>query len=373
MLRLGKLNVSLTKHGAHKIAILLRRYDKEHVLDHLSEPEPRINIDVAQARKNLSVGPGDAVPELWNSVRKMGPSAIDALVLLAIIFSHHALISAMIAGRTGPFRGTIRRSTFRDEKEFTNFAHTLEQLGFSTKREFARVSYDLKPLFKINGLEIVAAQLLALKLKTAGWNGKGNITDELISNNFNQALAISETQLRSWISKGDLTSDRSVIEDPDFFSGADELTVEGEFKFRPGHKSRKLGSILVTGAEQDATIEFLHNKMQTALYRSLVTQFGKDYVGTEVYTGQGTSIDIVVETPRFRWFYEIKVADSVRACIRQAIPQLLEYAYWQCDHAVADRLIIVAPFEITAGAERYLAFLRKQFRLPISYQEYDMD
>lgn len=373
MLRLGKLNVSLTKHGAHKIAVLLRKNDKDHILDHLSELEPGVNIDIAQARKNLSVGPGDAVPELWNTVRRMGPSAIDALVLIAIIFSHHALISAMIAGRTGPFSGTIQRNTFRGEKEFTNFAHTLEQLGFSTEHDFARVSYDLKPLFKIKGLEIVAAQLLTLKLKTAGWNGKGNIVDELIANNFHQVLAISETQLRSWIRKGDLTNDRLAIENPDFFSGADEPIIEGKFKFRPGHKPRKPGSTLMTGAKQDATVEFRHNKLQTSLYSSLLSQFGKDCVGTEVPTGQGTSIDIVVETPRFRWFYEIKVADSVKACIRQAIPQLLEYAYWQCDHAVADKLIIVAPLEITAGAERYLAFLRKQFRLPISYQQFDLD
>ena len=373
MLRLGKLNVSLTKHGAHKIAILLRKYDKDHILDQLSELEPGINIDIAQAGKNLSIGPGNAVPELWNTIRRMGPSAIDAMVLLAIIFSHHALISAMIAGRTGPFSGTIRRSTFQGDKEFTNFAHTLEQLGFSAERDYAHVSYNLRPLFKIKGLEIVAAQLLALKLKTAGWNGKGNITDELISNNFHQALAISEAQLRSWIRKGDLTGDTFAIEDRDFFSGADEPAIEGKFKFRPGHKPRKPGSILVTGTKQDTTVEFRHNKMQTALYRSLVAQFGKNCVGTEVSTGQGTSIDVVVETPRYRWFYEIKVADSVRACIRQAIPQLLEYAYWQCDHAVADKLIIVAPFEITAGAERYLAFLRKQFRLPISYLQFAVD
>jgi hypothetical protein len=31
-LKLSRLNVSLTKHGAHKVALLLRKYGKDEVL-----------------------------------------------------------------------------------------------------------------------------------------------------------------------------------------------------------------------------------------------------------------------------------------------------------------------------------------------------
>lgn len=35
----SRLNVSLTKHGAHKVALLLRKYGKDDVLDHAEGKE----------------------------------------------------------------------------------------------------------------------------------------------------------------------------------------------------------------------------------------------------------------------------------------------------------------------------------------------
>ena len=46
-----------------------------------------VRAEAAQARKNLSTLPGDALPPVWAKVRGLGPDAIDALVLVAIIFS----------------------------------------------------------------------------------------------------------------------------------------------------------------------------------------------------------------------------------------------------------------------------------------------
>ena len=70
-------------------------------------------------------------------------------------------------------------------------------------------------------------------------------------------------------------------------------------------------------------------------------------------------------------FYEIKTGSSVRSSIRQALPQLLEYAFWP-EEQRADKLIIVSQLPITADAKRYLRFLRKQFKLPISYKQFDL-
>lgn len=57
--------------------------------------------------------------------------------------------------------------------------------------------------------------------------------------------------------------------------------------------------------------------------------------------------------------------------IRQALPQLLEYAYWQGDTKRADSLIIVSPKKITAKADAYLEFLRVQFKLNIHYLQFE--
>lgn len=104
----------------------------------------------------------------------------------------------------------------------------------------------------------------------------------------------------------------------------------------------------------------------------LVEKYGKDYVGTEVDTGDGTAIDVVVKTDKFCWFYEIKTASSVKACIRQAIPQLLEYAFWRGASDRADRLIIVSQHVVTKEAEIYLKFLREKFHLEIHYEQHKL-
>ena len=107
--------------------------------------------------------------------------------------------------------------------------------------------------------------------------------------------------------------------------------------------------------------------MQTMLYEKLVRQYGAEHVGTEVASGAGTSIDLVVKNNALCIFYEIKTADTVKGCIRQGLPQLLEYAYWHGEIGSADRLVIVGPVEITRDAQRYIEFLREQFNLPIEY------
>jgi hypothetical protein len=109
--------------------------------------------------------------------------------------------------------------------------------------------------------------------------------------------------------------------------------------------------------------------MQNCLYVDLVAKYGKNAVGTEIPTGYGTSIDVVVEADK-RCFYEIKTATTDKACIRQAIPQLLEYAYWGQGDSKVDELIIVGPAPITADGKAYLAYLRNNFSIPLGYMTY---
>ena len=68
--------------------------------------------------------------------------------------------------------------------------------------------------------------------------------------------------------------------------------------------------------------------MQDRIYQQLAKNFGKDNVGTELDAGYGALIDIVVKESDGNFtFYEIKTSYSVRLCIREALAQLLEYAY----------------------------------------------
>lgn len=372
MTDLQKLNVSLTKHGAHKIATLLRKYDKDEVLKHLSDSELGINIESAQARKTLSVYGRNKVPDLWREAQLRGGETIDALVLLAITFSHHKLIVAMKGGAgKRPFSGTVKRGKDIDGKAYTNFACIIEELGYSTEHSSTHINYDLHRLFQITGFNSLVAQLLTLKLELAGWDKRNTLLDEAVNLGFHQVFSMGESQFRSWLTSGVIKDDfEETNEDSSFFFDADDRPSHLPFVFRSGHNQRKTGNVKITPSKSESIATLLHNEIQNALFADLVVQYGAECVGTENATGQGTSIDIVVKTDMFCWFYEIKTAASVRACIRQALPQLLEYAYWHGNDDRADRLIIVSPHPITSEAETYLNFLRNKFHMEIYYQQY---
>lgn len=67
------------------------------------------------------------------------------------------------------------------------------------------------------------------------------------------------------------------------------------------------------------------------------------------------------------WFYEIKTALTPRACLREAIGQLLEYGFWPGGQEPA-RFIVVGESPIDDNGQEYLRRLRKRFSLPIEYE-----
>jgi hypothetical protein len=241
MTDLLKLNVSLTKHGAHKLAILLGKYDKDTVLENLWGSEVGVNVDEAQAKKNLSVDRRGVIPGVWEKARKLGQDAVDALVLIAIISSHHKLISALKLGSIGDnFEGEITRGKQLDAKAFTNFSNIFQELGYCTSHSQQSFTYSFKKLFSIEKLNNLAVELLQLKLKTANWDGVGTVENELIRIEFNKVFSISEQNFKKWLD-GDTKVD--VLEDIDFFTkGDDESPIKG-FIFQAGHKEKKIGIV----------------------------------------------------------------------------------------------------------------------------------
>lgn len=376
MTRLGKLSVSLTKHGAHKIALLLRKYDAQSILDHLENSVPGVNIEIAQAKKNLSISSNGNVPVVWNKARKLGAAAVDALVLIAIIFSHGHLIQVTrkAVNKTGR-SGTIQREAMQNEKAFTNFAHTIEALGFSTEHTRDHVRYDLTKLFEIAGLNVLVKELLRIKLVAAGWDQENSLIEELTRLGLHEVFSLSSSELGTWLDEGKLVAARSKprdVEDIQFFFFASDNEPSSEFQFQAGHRPRRTGSIDRVSPLSHRTALLLHNEIQTKLYKKLCKEFGAKWVGTEISTGDGTSIDAVVKTVTFCYFYEIKTDASVKGCIRQAVPQLLEYAYWRCDAGRAQKLFVVSPAAITKEAEKYLEFLRSRFKLPFYYEQIEL-
>ena len=143
--------------------------------------------------------------------------------------------------------------------------------------------------------------------------------------------------------------------------------TESEFVFRSGRSIKALSTI-ATHVQKQLDITLRHNELQEALHSRLVSEFGVDNVKRELPSGVGTFIDVGVRRPNGYWFYEIKTAHSPRACIREAIGQLLEYAFWPGAQE-ATRLVVVGETACDHDGQEYLRSLKERFSLPIDYEQ----
>lgn len=108
-----------------------------------------------------------------------------------------------------------------------------------------------------------------------------------------------------------------------------------------------------------------HARMHKKLEALLVRRYGKRNVTTEF-----EGIDVCVHTANEVILYEIKSDTSPRAVIRNALGQVLEYAFyrpklWKGAHV---RLVIVGRNSPGSAERQYLYRLRKDFHLPMSYK-----
>lgn len=137
------------------------------------------------------------------------------------------------------------------------------------------------------------------------------------------------------------------------------------FQFKPGC-SIKLSSTSASLTEKKLNIRLKHNDYQYYLHRELVGIYGEENVGTEINLN-GTSIDLVVKDKGVYYFYEIKTASTAKACIRQALGQILEYSYWPGNQQ-AEKLIVVGAPSLDKDTTKYIEYLRNKFNLPIEYR-----
>jgi hypothetical protein len=142
----------------------------------------------------------------------------------------------------------------------------------------------------------------------------------------------------------------------------------GRPMFAPGHRKR-LCATSGSAHAQAQTINLRHNLLVENLYAVLLDEHDENAVGTEQPSGLGGFVDAVVRVSEKRyWIYEVKVTTTASDAIRQALGQLLEYAFregaWN-----PQRMFVVGEPALDEGSRRFLARLRRQFRLPIEYRQ----
>ncbi len=107
-----------------------------------------------------------------------------------------------------------------------------------------------------------------------------------------------------------------------------------------------------------------HARMQAKLMSELRAVYPEEAVQREE-----NFIDVSVRTPHELILFEIKSDLEPRSVIRQALGQILEYAYHpRREHSLPVRLVIVGRGKPLATDQAYLNRLKADFRLPIEYR-----
>jgi len=157
------------------------------------------------------------------------------------------------------------------------------------------------------------------------------------------------------------------------------IAVEQEFSEEPLVEDQKesfeFGSNATTPTierkyrtqERELSFEVRHILLQDALVRDLLKTYGEGNVCKENTFGRNR-IDVVVNHNQEYYFYEVKVAGSAKSCLRQALGQLMEYAYWPGKRH-AKKIVVAGEHPLDENSRNYLSFLRESFNLPVEYKQ----
>jgi len=147
----------------------------------------------------------------------------------------------------------------------------------------------------------------------------------------------------------------------------DELqrdSVERTFHGRRGSQSMPQSRRLFRRGTKPVQCDPLHHKMQAKLMNELQQEFEHQCVCREQ-----DFVDVRVETPKELIYFEIKSDLDPKAVIRQALGQLLEYAYHPARTSRRpDRLVMVGRTPLGAEDKSYLHYLCEIFNLPLAYR-----
>ena len=366
MFNLDLLAVSLTKHGAHKIAKLLDEYTAEEAILHVDENEFDIHIDQAQVRNNLGYREKIGFPAIWNRIRESGVVVLNPCVLLSIIFSHRDLIRCMQKSENRFGQGIVLRDEIIGGKSFTNIANDFEELGFISEHTDRFFSYNISSIINNPIMGSLVKEIIYNKMLYAGMEASEDFFSLCKAYKLNGVFGLTFLEFSTWISNGII----SVVETNDETWGnqVDDRPIK-EYSFRSGHANRDTEQIFVKTSQGVYKKDQLHSEIQNHLFVYLSSMYGEKNVGSENRCREYTRIDMVAEQNGETTFYEIKTSPSLKSCIREALSQLMEYAYWP-NNKRCEKMYIVSQNELDKNGTDYLMLLKAKFGLPVGYIQY---
>jgi hypothetical protein len=130
----------------------------------------------------------------------------------------------------------------------------------------------------------------------------------------------------------------------------------------------KLTSMRTTHADV-REVDLTHKRWQEELGKSLREQLPNARIAVETKLGPHF-VDIVIDVGKTRILVELKTCSVARQAIREALSQLLEYAYRPPAGPRGDVLLIVCAGREDEADREYMQMLRDRFGIPVHYLQY---
>jgi hypothetical protein len=142
-----------------------------------------------------------------------------------------------------------------------------------------------------------------------------------------------------------------------------ENNLIAEWRRRKGTKIPPTIRTITRSGQPTVIYDPVHVALQGKLFELLKNRYGKNNVEMEA-----DYVDLTVIDEQRKILIEIKSDADARIAIRNALGQVLEYAYLRglVDGYTAE-LVVVAPAPLTAAVSNYIERLRKKFGIPLTY------
>ena len=138
--------------------------------------------------------------------------------------------------------------------------------------------------------------------------------------------------------------------------------IEKQWRARKGSVAAPSTAPITRAGAPPVTFDPIHKRLQADLLAKLQIRYGKENVLLEE-----AGVDVTIKGKK-TVLVELKTTANARLAIREALGQLLEYAYFRTPARPGPlELIIMAPGRFDDEAKNYMQQLRGKFNFPVQY------
>jgi hypothetical protein len=143
----------------------------------------------------------------------------------------------------------------------------------------------------------------------------------------------------------------------------DIIEIERQWASRVAATQRRPTGKRSRSGQPATTFDLLQNQLQNEIFDLLVARDGRSAV-----TMEEEFVDITLRRPGSLVLIEVKSDKRARYAVREALGQLLEYAFVCGEKGDSvDEMIVAGPGKLKSRERRYLEHLKAQLGLPVRY------